>query len=132
MTEIAGNHAIEASAIEWVLAYERSQGREPRDTRGQGGSADIVSSDRVVEVKAYGGSARGNDLWLEPPQLEEAKQNPNFHLYLVENIRQGDPNLFRLLDLHGKQLAELVSRARERHYYTVPFPVSVYDRLIGE
>lgn len=129
MTQIHGNHEVEAAAIEWVLDYERSRGREARDSRHHGEVADITSSERVIEVKAYGGSARGNDLWLEVRQHEEAKRNPNFHLYLVENVRQGDPAKFRLLDLHGAQLAQLVGRARERRYFTVPFPVAVYDRL---
>lgn len=58
--------------------------------------------------------ARGSDLWLEPAQFEAARTDRQFHLYLVENIRQGDPGLFRLIDLHGEQLDRLLSRARER------------------
>ena len=126
---IIGNHRIEDAAIQWVLTFEHSKGREAQDVRHQGESADIVSSDRVIEVKAYGGSARGTDLWLEVTQFAEAKSNPDFHLYIVENVRQGDPDLFMLIDLHGEVLAELVARAREQRHYTVPFPVAVYDRL---
>lgn len=74
--------------------------------------------------------ARGSDLWLEPAQFEAARTDRQFHLYLVENIRQGDPRLFRLIDLHGQQLDRLLSRARERRYYTVPWPVAGYDAAI--
>ena len=124
---IVGNHAVEAAAIQWVLAHERAKGREARDARHRGEAADVISEGRVIEVKAYGGSARGSDLWLEVRQVEEAKGNPEFHVYVVENIRQGDPTRFRLIDLHGETLARLLDRAKEQRYYTVPFPVAVYD-----
>ncbi|CAB4922405.1 unannotated protein [freshwater metagenome] len=129
---IVGNHKVEAAAIHWVLVYERGQGREARDSRHQGEAADVISSGRVIEVKAYGGSARGSDLWLEVRQVEEARQNPDFHVYVVENVRQGDPSLFRLIDLHGETLAQLLERATEQHYYTVPLPVAVYDAVRGQ
>lgn len=130
--EIHGNHAVEDAAIRWVLAYERAQGREARDARHQGEAADVISSGRVIEVKAYSGSARGSDLWLEVRQVEEARQNKDFHVYVVENVRQGDPSLFRLIDLHGETLARLLDRAKEQRYYTVPFPVAVYDAFKGQ
>jgi len=86
-----------------------------------------------------GGSARGQDVWLEVRQIEEARSNPDFWLYLVENIRQGDPAQFRLLRVGGQRLAGLLTRAMERRYFTMPFPVAVYaapvrdlpDRLAG-
>ena len=50
----------------------------------------------MIEVKAYGRSARGSDLWLETRQAEEARSNPDgFHVYVVDNVRQGNANLFR-------------------------------------
>lgn len=131
--ELIGNHNIEAAAIEYVLAYEKAQGRVPEDTRHQGAAGDLVSSGRIIEVKAAGGSARGNDLWLEPRQVEEARQNPvQFFVYVVENVKQGDPSKFRLLILHGETLAGLIARARPRHYYEVPFPTGIYDKLVTE
>ena len=33
---------------------------------------------------------------LELPQLATGKENPNFDLYVVDNLRQGDPALFQL------------------------------------
>ncbi len=133
MTEyepLVGNRAIEDAAIAYVLQYEQARGREARDTRHAGAAGDLISGDRVIEVKAYGKSSRGQDLWLEVRQVEEARSNPNFWLYIVENVRQGDPAQFRLLEIGGKELQSLLSRARERRYYEVPWPVAAYDRLV--
>jgi hypothetical protein len=44
---------------------------------------------RLIEVKAYGRSARGQDLWLEPQQVEEADRNGVLSNFVVENVRQG-------------------------------------------
>lgn len=123
------NRQIESAAITYVIECEAQEGRQAHDTRGRGVAGDLVSGDRVIEVKAYGTTARGTDLWLEVRQVEEARTNPDFWVYVVENVRQGDPALFRLLCIGGDDLQGLISRARERRYYEVPFPVGVYDRL---
>jgi hypothetical protein len=57
------NRQVEDVAIRLVLDREHSAGRAAVDTRGQGALADI-EGDWLIEVKAYGGSARGADLWL--------------------------------------------------------------------
>ena len=88
-------------------------------------AADLASGDRLIEFKAAGGSSRGFGLWLEPAQYRAATIPPDFHLSLVENVRQGDPAHFRLLDIHGEQLRRLLARAKERHY-TLPVPVAEY------
>jgi hypothetical protein len=89
------NRAIEDVAIAYVLNWEAAHGRPSHDTRGTGAAGDVAGVHRTIEVKAYGGFARGEDLWLEPRQVSEGRQNPNFWLYVVENIRQGDPARFR-------------------------------------
>ncbi|SDZ19631.1 hypothetical protein SAMN05444365_1078 [Micromonospora pattaloongensis] len=81
----------------------------------------------MIEVKAYGKSARGTDLWLEVRQVEEALQNPDFWIYVVENVRQGDPSQFTLKMLGGERLQKLLGRAKEQRYYTLPWPVADYD-----
>ncbi len=49
-----------------------------------------MSGDRVIELKAFGSSARGTDIWLEPNQYNAALDDPDhFWLYVVENVRQG-------------------------------------------
>ncbi|WP_343871353.1 protein NO VEIN domain-containing protein [Dactylosporangium roseum] len=95
MTEpITSNRAVENAAIMFVIAHEAACGRTAYDARGTGGAGDVASEGRVIEVKAYGGSACGQDLWLEPRQIEEALGNADFWLYVVENVRQGDPAQF--------------------------------------
>ena len=65
MAEIQGNKAIESAAIAWVMDLERRAGRDPVDTRFAGAPADVSSPPRVIEVKAFGKSNRGYDLWLD-------------------------------------------------------------------
>jgi hypothetical protein len=125
--ELQGNKAIEDAAIAWVMDYERSRGREPQDTRHRGAPADIESSGRVIEVKAFGTSNRGYDLWLETRQVEEARRNPDFYVYVVENVRQGSPSMFTLKILGGERLQQLLLRAKEQRYFTIPWPVGDYD-----
>lgn len=109
------------------MDLEREAGRTPRDTRHSGAAADVESPPRLIEVKAFGRFARGQDLWLEVRQVEEARSNPSFCIYVVENVRQGDPGNFTLRVLDGDRLCSLLQRAREQHYYTVPWPVREYD-----
>jgi hypothetical protein len=66
MAERTNNKAVESAAIEWIMGLERAAGRDPRDVRYRGSPADVESPPRVIEVKAYGKSPRGEDLWLEP------------------------------------------------------------------
>ena len=109
MTELVGNAAIENAAIQYVIAYETAQGRTAIDTRGKGAPADVKSDSRIIEVKAFGRSARGQDLWLEARQVAEAELNPDFWVYVVDNVRQGDPVKFGLRLLGGELLAKLAS-----------------------
>jgi hypothetical protein len=127
MTELRGNKAIEDAAIAWVMELERAAGRKPSDTRYRGAPADIESPPRLIEVKAFGKSNRGYDLWLETRQVDEARRNANFYVYVVENVAQGDPAKFTLKVLGGERLARLLERAKEQRYYTVPWPVAEYD-----
>ena len=110
-----------------MLRYERAAGREPRDVRHRGRPADVESPPRTIEVKAFGTNNRGFDLWLEVSQVNEARRNADFYVYIVENVRQGDPRLFSLRILDGGHLARLLTRAKEQRYYTVPWPTADYD-----
>jgi hypothetical protein len=129
IVELATNRLIEDAAIAHVLCLEEAAGRTAVDARGAGALVDI-EGDRLIEVKAYGRSARGSDLWLEPRQVEAARAYPlRFHLMIVENVRQGDPAGFQVLDITGDLLVRLLERKREKRYFEVPFPVAVYDEL---
>jgi len=127
VTELVSNAAIEHAAIEYVIAYETAQGRTATDTRGMGAPADVKSDGRIIEVKAYGRSARGQDLWLEARQVAEAESNPDFWVYVVDNVRQGDPVNFGLRLLGGDLLAKLMAKKRVQTTYILPFPVGEYD-----
>ena len=123
------NREIEDAAIRLVLAHEAAAGRAATDTRHRNAPTDI-DGDRLIEVKACGGSARGTDLWLETRQVEAALREPDrFHLMIVENVRTGTP---RILDLHGPQLAALLERRRVKTYVEVPFPTGTYDTLAAD
>lgn len=126
---IIGNKAIEDAAIRYVIEKEHQLGREAKDTRYRGAPADLESGGRVIEVKAVGGKLRGYGLPLEPRQVEEAKANPNFFIYVVENVAQGDVSKYEVRVLSGDQLRRLIAGARERRYYEVPVPVAEYAKL---
>lgn len=127
MAPLTTNKAKEDAAIAWVMELERAQGRQPRDARYTNAPADIESPPRLIEVKAFGGNTRGYDLPLEVRQLEEALRNPDFYLYVVENVGQGDPSEFTLRVLGGSRLKRLLERAREYRGYYMPWPVADYD-----
>jgi hypothetical protein len=119
---------IENLAISFALDYERSEGRSPVDTRHLPGAvADISSPPRTIEVKAAGGSARGQDIWLESRQYQAATTDPTFFVYVVDNVAQADPFHFRLHVLSGDRLARLLNKARQQSYFLVPWPVGDYD-----
>jgi len=129
---LSGNKAVEGAAIAFVMDLERRAGRSPVDKRYEASyPADIESHPRVIEVKAVGGSQRGWFLWLEVVQVEEARRNPDFYVYVVDNVRQGDPTKFGLKVLGGERLARLIDRAKEKRYFEVPVPVAEYDSAPG-
>ncbi|UUZ58704.1 hypothetical protein [Nocardioides sp. B-3] len=96
------NRQVEDLTIQLVLEREHAAGRSAIDTRGKGALADI-EGDWLIEVKAFGGSARGADLWLETRRVDAALSEPTrFHLVVVEAIRSKHP---RIIDVHGEQLS---------------------------
>jgi hypothetical protein len=50
----------------------------------------------------------------------------------VENVGQGAPTEFRLIDLHGERLARLIKSSRERRYFIVPLPAAEYDAAVAK
>ena len=111
VVELIGNKAIEDAAIRWVIALEQAAGRQAQDVRYTGSAADVMSP--CNQVKAAGRSCRGNDLSLETRQVEEAEANPYFYIYVVENVRQGDPANFTLRVLGCADLHHLLARKRD-------------------
>lgn len=125
---------VEDAAITLVIAVETAEGRAARDARWEPGvPTDVLSSDRLIEVKAYGGSARGQDLWLEPAQVAAALAAPErFWLYVVDNVSQGGPEQFRLLRFGGGQWADMLAGRKERRYFEIPCPVGIYDKAVSK
>ncbi|MEK6206938.1 MAG: DUF3883 domain-containing protein [Chloroflexota bacterium] len=128
--QIIGNPAIEKAAIAYVIECERRHGRTARDARGSGlgGVGDVESDGRIIEVKADGGWWRTGRLYFTPPQLREGEQNPNYYVYIVENVAQGDPSKFELRVLHGEDLQRLFAGAKVHRLY-VPVRAADYARL---
>jgi hypothetical protein len=87
VAQLTGIKAIEDAAITWVMELELAAGRQPRDTRYIRAPADIASPPRLIEVKSFGTSNRGYDLLMEVRQVEEARRNPDYYVYVVENVR---------------------------------------------
>ena len=127
VTELTSNKAKEDAAIAWVMELELAAGRQPRDARYTGAPADIESPPRLIEIKSFGTSNRGYDLLMEVRQVEEARRNPDYYVYVVENVRQGDSAKFTLRVLGGVRLQRLLGRAKEYRGYSVPWPVADYD-----
>jgi hypothetical protein len=123
------NRQVEDIAVQFVLAREHQAGRSAADVRGKHALVDI-EGDLLIEVKAFSGSARGSDLWLETRQVRAALDNPErFHLVIVDNVATGAPHL---RDISGPTLTALLARRREKHYFEVPLPTSTYDSLASK
>jgi hypothetical protein len=123
------NSEVERVAIEHVMALERAAGREPEDLHNQGKPYDIDSPPRKIEVKAFGGSARGAPIPLEERQFQGARDDPdNYYLYVVDNVvREQEATGVRVL--HGAVLQEMLDRARPHITYWPTFRTGVYDRI---
>jgi hypothetical protein len=122
------NRAVEDAAVAWVMELERAAGREPRDVRYTRSPVDIESPPRSIEVKACGKSARGSDIPIEIPQMTAARERPeSFYLYVVDNVRQGDPAHFQLRVLHGERLERLLLRVKEQRSWAMPWGCGDYD-----
>lgn len=87
------NHEMESRGISFVLAHERAADRTATDARHFLGSVvDVESVDdeagemRLIEGKAFGGSGRGDFLWLETSQVEALGQVPGSHLYRATSV----------------------------------------------
>ena len=132
MPNIAGNTAIENAAIDFVIEYERQQGRTARDARhsGQGGVGDVESDGRNIEVKAFStwGLRTTGLMLVTLGQLREGLERDNYYIYIVENVAQGDRSKFELRILEGGALRRLFEGAKPQRFY-VPVRAADYGRL---
>lgn len=125
---IAGSRGIENAAVDFVIDYERRHGRIATNARGRPGfPGDVESDGRIIEIKAVGRSQRGWFLPIETTQHDRALADDSFYVYVVENVRQGDPSQFQLKILEPGHLRRLLERAKLRSYYEMPWPTVDYD-----
>ncbi|MFH1391027.1 MAG: DUF3883 domain-containing protein [Candidatus Diapherotrites archaeon] len=75
---------VERKAIEFVLAYEKEQGRKPKELK-QGSGYDILSDDRQIEVKGLGG--KNGFVLLNENNIKALQKQPNWFLYIVHSIK---------------------------------------------
>jgi hypothetical protein len=126
--------AIHDPAVRWVMQLERAAGRKPVDRRDDPSfPGDIESKPRTIVVSALAGRSSSGEwaLTLGARQFEEARRNPSFYIYAVENTHLGDPTMFSLKVLSGTRLREFLGWARERHYFEMRWPISHRDAAPG-
>ncbi len=125
------NADIERAGIEYVLRLEREAGRHPEDVHDQRGfSYDVSSPPRKIEVKAFGGSARGAPIPLEDRQVKAAREDPeNFYVYVVDNIASGDQAKIAVRVLHGPVLRAMIDRTMPQITYWPTLRTSDYDQI---
>lgn len=126
------NPDIERAGIEYVIRLEREAGRHPEDVHQQGFPYDISSPPRKIEVKAFGGSARGASIPLEDRQVKAAREDPeHFYLYVVDNIAAGEQAKVAVRALHGPTLRAMLDRAVPRITYWPTLRTSEYDQIVA-
>ncbi len=123
------NSEVERKAIEHVIAQERAAGRQPEDVRGRNQPYDIASPPRKIEVKAFGGSARGAPVPIEERQAQAARDDPyNYYVYVVDNVAcETKPIEVRML--YGAVLQEMLDRTKPRATYWPAFRAGDYDDI---
>jgi hypothetical protein len=127
LPSLTSNKAVEDAAIAYVIEYEQRHGRVAKDARYRGAPVDVESEGRRIEVKATGTSYRGWPLPVETTQYELAGTDDAFHIYVVENVWQGDSRQFTLRILDAEHVRRLFAKAKPRSNYEVPWPTADYD-----
>lgn len=124
------NTETERIAIEFVMQIERQAGREPEDVRRAGAPYDISSPPRKIEVKAFGGSARGAPVPLEQRQVDAARDDPdNYYLYVVDNVARADHGEMVARVLHGEALRSMIDAVKPQTTYWPTFRTAHYDEV---
>lgn len=122
------NIETENVAVEYVMALERNADRQPEDVRAKRLPYDVSSPPRKIEVKAFGGSARGAPVPLEASQVAAAKEDPeNFYVYVVDNVARADRGEMNARIIHGEMLCAMIERTEPHVTYWPTFRVAEYD-----
>lgn len=91
---IAMKKSIEKQAVDFVVKYEKKQGRNPEVLK-LGHGYDVLSSERKIEVK---GHAPANPPFVTFSQynFKALQKEDNFYLYIVYNLKSKSPKLIIL------------------------------------
>lgn len=91
---------INKSGVDYVLKYEREQGREPEEQDHYNPGFDILSYDengqplRYIEVKSTNGPWDGYGVGLSSKQFEHAQEKGgDYWLYVVEHAKGDSPEV---------------------------------------
>jgi len=82
---------IEDKAVKFVLKYERSKNRKPKDVRSEQWGYDVESKSRKIEVKGTEAdipNKGGLHITLLPRQYRALKENLDYWIYRVYNVRE--------------------------------------------
>jgi hypothetical protein len=109
---------LEREALAWIMELERDAGRAPVPAaRAEG--ADLISSDRKIEIKVVGSNTRW--ITLTQQRFEAARDSSDFWVYLVEPQNgPGDP--FHVRMIGGAELRDWTASARESRLYRLRVP----------
>ncbi|MBI5733860.1 MAG: DUF3883 domain-containing protein [Candidatus Kerfeldbacteria bacterium] len=78
---------VELKALQIVMEYEKSQGRDPRNDSPKRCGYDIKSGDRLIEVKGQG-HPRGDFIQLYKKLLVKlGKRISQYYIYVVYDIK---------------------------------------------
>jgi hypothetical protein len=84
---LAKPDSIEQKAIDIVMAYEKAQGRTPKDVSSARCGFDIKSGDRRIEVKGQS-NKRASWIWISNTIVRRLGKNlTNYYIYLVYDIK---------------------------------------------
>jgi Domain of unknown function (DUF3883) len=128
---LLANADIEHAGIEYVMRLERQAGRQPEDVHHQGFPYDVSSPPRKIEVKAFGGSARGAPIPIEDSQVTAAREDPeHFYVYVVDNLAAADQTEIAVRVLYGSALQAMLGKAAPHVTYWPTLRTSHYDKIV--
>jgi len=104
---------VEQKAIDFVLEYERKAGRSAKNVSRTGCGYDVLSSDRKIEVKGDSAPKPGFENFNRY-NFQALQKEDNFWLYVVYNIKAGNPKLV-VLDKN-----EVLRRAKFTYSWEIP------------
>jgi hypothetical protein len=89
----------------------------------------VSSPPRKIEVKAFGGSARGAPIPLEQRQVDAAREDQdNYYVYVVDNVARADEGKMKVRVLHGETLHAMINSATPHVTYWPTYQVTAYDQ----